>query len=100
MPFLFVVLFKVVLFAIRIMSGPSSFRSKMILDRPYCFVLAQIVLVGSNLFGPCPIQFSGSSYISGLIFYHLDLSKTNWTRPKTIGTHPKRFGRSKIILDP
>ena len=60
----------------------SFYRSKMVLDRPNCFGQVQIVLVMFKL------------HFSRLIFII-------WTQPKlSIGTWPKSFGRSKIILDP
>ena len=78
---------------------------------PKWFWTVQIVFFGSksfwsdpNHFGQVLIRFFWTN------FYNLDLSKMIWTwfgpdqneleRSKTIGTQPKLFGRSKIILDP
>ena len=82
----------------------SFYRSKIILDRPNCFGWVKIVLVRSKLFWLGPHHF-GQVQIRPFWtnFYNLDLSTMDQNKldlSKTIGTRPKLFGRSKIILDP
>ena len=72
----------------------------MILDRPNCFVLVQIVLVESNLFWPCPIQFSGSSYISGLSnFLSFEPVQNELACPKRIGPVQNKLVPVQNALD-
>ena len=76
----------------------SSYRSKMILERPNCFGRIQIILVGSKSFWLGPNHF-GQVQIRFLLtnFYNLDLSKMIWTRPKQIGPVQNDWYSTKMI---
>ena len=76
----------------------------MILDHPNCFGRVQIVFIGSKSFWLGPNRFGWVQITFGQVFLDyvlefghvqndLDPTKTNWARSK-------RFGRSKLILDP
>ena len=72
----------------------SFYWSKIILDRPNCFGRVQIDLVRSISFWSGPNHFDQVEIrLFWTNFYNLDLSKS-------IGSQPKLFGWSKIILDP
>ena len=57
----------------------------MILDCPICFGKVQIVLVGAILFWSGSNQtFLNYFFEFGPVYNGLDLTKTNWTRPKQL----------------
>ena len=63
----------------------SFYSSKMILDRPNHFGRVPIVLVRSKSFWLGPKHFGqGQIRLFWANFYNLDLTKTNWTRPKLL----------------
>jgi hypothetical protein len=74
--------------------GPKLFWTVQI-----CFHWVQILLFGSKLFWMDPNDF-GKVQIIFFWTYDLDPTKITWTLPELmIGTQPKLFRRSKIVLD-
>ena len=70
----------------------------MILDRPNCFGLVQIVLVMSKSFWAGPNHFGQVQIrLFWTIFYNMDLSKMIWTRPKRIGPVQNNWYSTKMI---
>ena len=72
----------------------SFYRSKIILDRPNCFVPGQIILVRFKL------DFSGLIFIIWTCSKWFKPNQNELHRSKMIVTWPKWFGLSKIVLDP
>ena len=87
----------------------SFYRSKMIFDRPNCFGRVQVVLIRSKLFWldhnqiilvTFKLNFSALSFIIWTCLKWFGPHQNKLDSSRTIGTRPKLFGRSKIILDP
>ena len=81
--------------------------SKIILDHPNCFrrvkfVLARSILFGrvQNIFVRFKLDFSGLCFIISAYPKGFGSDQNELDSSKTVGTHPKWFGLSKIILDP